>query len=250
MNDDQDTNINDKAQSGGHNSISEEKVIDQIKLRLEGNKWSFTNDLVSFLNSDLEAVNGILQNNLALLQDITVINAFWKELKLFPDISALKKVTFVNCSMNKLTSLELPNVALVSCYANHIANLKLPNAIKVDCSSNHLETLVLPVAEDIKCFPNNLTVLDFPKAKKVVCYKNKIISLNLPNATTVDCNHNELISINLPKAVEVNCNNNHLTSINLPSANFVSCYSNKKLNEKEIEVPENCSIYHDMHKES
>ena len=96
-----------------------------------------------------------------------------------PDSPQWKKVEFLYCHDNRLTSLpDLPKVEILYCYDNQLTNLPdLPNVEYLYCYNNKLTSLPdLPNVEGLECDNNRLTCLpDSPNVKYLNCINNRLI---------------------------------------------------------------------------
>ena len=121
--------------------------------------------------------------------DTTEINISNKGLTYLPDLSRFKKLTFLNCSRNKLTQLPHLNKTLknLHCHTNKLTELPpLNNELKIlDCSHNRLT--------ELPQLNNNLTHL--------FCYDNQLTwlpPLN-NNLTHLSCSDNYFYNENIKK---------------------------------------------------
>ena len=123
------------------------------------------------------------------------------------DFAAL---TFLSCSENQLTSLDVSqNTALIdlTCASNNLTSLDISNNIALT---------------SLYCDNNQLTSLDVSANTalgSLLCYDNQLTSLDVSANTaliTLHCDMNQLNSLNLSGASNlewVACRNNHLTSL-------------------------------------
>ena len=118
------------------------------------------------------------------------------------DLSHNPKLTYVNCSFNRLTSLNLENLASLSelsCSYNQLTELNLdgkPALSMLDCSDNRLTQLDLrpcPELESLMCRGNQLTSLDVSgmlKLHQLHCTNNRMTWLDVtrnPRLTDLEC---------------------------------------------------------------
>ncbi|MBR4848419.1 MAG: hypothetical protein IKV07_03570, partial [Bacteroidaceae bacterium] len=160
------------------------------------------------------------------------------------DLANNTRLTNVNVSNNKLTSLVLPaSVVSVDASANNLTTLDVSaakelTALKV--AGNKLASLNVVQNKDITsldCDNNELASLDVTKLLSLTtlsCGDNNITILNVANntlLTDIDCHGNSLTSLDLTKNIALNrlcCSENSLTILNLGSANFknINCADN------------------------
>ena len=117
-----------------------------------------------------------------------------------------KDITYLSCSNNQLTSINVQG---------------LNNLSSFDCNSNQLTSLNVQGLNDLFYFN---------------CNSNQLTSINvqgLNNLSYFNCNSNQLTSINVQGLNDLsyfNCSNNQLTSINVQGLNDLSyfdCNSNQ-----------------------
>jgi len=160
-----------------------------------------------------------------------------KKITLFPYDNLHSRLTYINCSNNKLT--ELPNT--------------LPNNLEyLNCNNNKLTELpnILPVnLIELHCYNNNLTSLPdiLPNnLRKLYCYNNKLTSLPdiIPNNIKyLYCNDNNLTSLpKLPNNMEclIVQNNDNLSILpeHLPmKLQHLSCSINQISEEDIKKIP-------------
>ena len=142
-------------------------------------------------------------------------------------IEAFTALTFLDCSENQLTSLDVStNTALevLYCYDNQLTSLGV--------STNTALT-------DLSCSGNNLTSLDVSTntaLTELYCSLNQLTSLDVTTNTALellDCPFNELTSLDVSSnnALEgLYCNTNELTSLDVSSNTALIslyCYTNE-----------------------
>ena len=150
-------------------------------------------------------------------------------------IKYLKYVKDLNCSYQKLTTLNLePNsrVEKLNCSGNQLTDLWLysrgGSLRYLDCGGNKLTALDLsksPELTELYCSGNKLTALDLSankKLQKIVAGSNKLTALdtrNLPELTYLDLQANfDLKSIDVSKSTKLeflNVAQGKLTSLNV-----------------------------------
>ena len=129
-----------------------------------------------------------------------------------PEIKHFTSLTYLDCSMNKLTSLDLSqNTALTGlmCYGNQLTSLNVSNCTALD---------------DLTCPGNQLTSLDLSQntaLTSLMCDGNQLTSLNVSNNPALRylyCINNQLTSLyvgSCPDLVELFCDDNQLTSLDV-----------------------------------
>ena len=130
----------------------------------------------------------------------------------FDGIQYFQYLTYLNCSDNQLTSLDVSkNTALteLSCWGNQLTSL--------DVSKNTVLT-------NLQCDENELTGLDVSKntaLTKLTCYGNKLTSLDLSNNTALiylSCSSNKLTNLDVSNntaLTKLSCYSNHLTNLDV-----------------------------------
>ena len=136
-------------------------------------------------------------------------------------------LTYLNCSYNKLTSLDVSkNTALtyLDCYRSQLTTL--------DVSKNTALT-------ELECSWNQLTSLDVSNntaLAKLFCYGNQLTSLDVSKNTALtklDCGSNQLTSLDVSKntaLTKLKCDGNQLTSLNVSqntALEVLYCYQNQ-----------------------
>lgn len=130
-----------------------------------------------------------------------------------------------------LTEDEISLVSLLSISSKEIANLKgiehFTALTSLDCSSNKLTTL--DVSNNVElielfCENNQLTTLDVSKNTKLTslhCFCNQLATLNVANCTaltSLHCSNNKLTTLNLSDNVgltELSCEKNQLSTLDV-----------------------------------
>ena len=129
-----------------------------------------------------------------------------------PEIKHFTSLTYLDCSMNKLTSLDLSqNTALTGlmCHGNQLTSLNVSNCTALD---------------DLTCPGNQFTSLDLSQNTALtglMCDGNQLTSLNVSNNPALRylyCTNNQLTSLyvgSCPDLVELFCDDNQLTSLDV-----------------------------------
>ena len=120
------------------------------------------------------------------IKDVTSIAVYEKNISTLKGIEYFTSLTFLNCSSNQLTSLDVSkNTALttLSCSSNQLTTLDVSNNTALtwlDCYSNRLT--ILDVSKNtaltwLDCYSNQLSSLDVsqnPSLRTLQCYRNHI----------------------------------------------------------------------------
>lgn len=183
------------------------------------------------------------------------------------DLSKNRHLTSVNCTRNSLRSLSVAGckeLRTLDCSYNSLSSLDLSSVMaleSVDCSNNSLATLNVggcSALRTLDCSYNKLTTLDLSKTTGIVtvnCKRNSLTSLILADCTTLaslDCSYNSLTSLDVSDCwcLVLNCTDNpSLIEINVK--NQIQIIDNiKKDNNTEV-VSKYCvgDIYYRVGKE-
>ena len=157
-------------------------------------------------------------------------------------------VTFLQCSNNQLTSLDVSKATaleFLDCFLNQLTSLNVSGctALRVlTCYDNQLTSLNVSkntALEFLYCFRNQLTNLNVSGCtalRKLTCYDNQLTSLNVSGCTALGwllCSDNQLTSLDLSQNAaleELYCGNNQLTSLDVSqntSLRQLYCYDNQ-----------------------
>lgn len=149
------------------------------------------------------------------------------------NVSKNFKLEELNCSNNKLTSMNLGilpglNLEEVDCSNNNITNIvmwSVGELVKFDCSNNALMSLDVSQCsklQQLNCAGNQLMELDVSSQTQLTeldCHNNKLTELNVEqngSLTSLICNDNQLKSLDLNKnnsLRDLNCANNQLACL-------------------------------------
>jgi hypothetical protein len=201
-------------------------------------------------------------------QAVTVLNVgaffsvYYSPIKDLTGIQAFTNLTDLNCSSNKLTSLDLSkntalvilncsynslinldlrsNISLVhlKCYTNQLNSIDISKNVNLqtlDCSNNQLKTLYInknTVLTNLLCLNNKLTVLDLsqnPDLTYLWCNQNQIQTLDVSNNVPLiffECQNNQLTTLDVRKNLalaHLACDSNYLGELNVrKNINLVS----------------------------
>lgn len=157
---------------------------------------------VSQFNTDND---GILSED--ELANVTEIRIPSKKINDLTGIECFEDLTYLSCSNNNLTSLDLSKntkLETLSCYSNQLTSLDLSKNTELetlDCGSNQLTSLDLSnnqLLKNLYCYKNQLTSLDLSNIQvleKLYCYNNELTSISLHNYTNLnhlECFQNHL----------------------------------------------------------
>ena len=138
---------------------------------------------------DIGAIDGkVLTSNVS---GITSLDISANNISNLTGIQDFVSLTFLECSRNKLSSLDLTNntsLTLLNCWGNNITNLDLTRNTKLTYLS---------------CFQNKLTSLDLSKntlLSQLFCSWNELTSLNLKNG-----NNRDLFALNAFNNPNLSC---------------------------------------------
>ncbi|MHC0441802.1 DUF7619 domain-containing protein [Flavobacterium sp. 3-210] len=149
-------------------------------------------------------------------------------------IQGFSNLMFLECSDNKITTLDLRSLSklkIISCDRNNLVNLnvqQLPKLQTISCWTNKLTELNLnglSGLQNLQCGENMITSLDLnqcPDLLDLGIYMNKISNLDLSSFSKLEnlfCGYNELVNLDLSSSINMktlHCNNNKLTSLKLP----------------------------------
>jgi Leucine-rich repeat (LRR) protein len=216
---------------------------------------NFENKLIA-LGIDSGTADGqVLTANINTLTRLNVSNSAIISLAGIQDFIAL---THLDCSQNKVSSLDIANntvLSSLSCYSNKLTNLVLDTNTSLKtlyCDTNQLTSLAISkntLLTDLDCGYNQLTSLNLTAntaLKSISCGGNSLTNLNLITNTALsslncasnlitqlnlntntalrnlNCSVNKLNQLNLAvntALVQLDCNTNLLTSLNIKNGN-------------------------------
>ncbi len=183
------------------------------------------------------------------VKELPRINGVWSEYTLTSQTVIIRgDVTYLTCSNNQLTSLDLSGcsaLTMLNCQLNQLTSLNLSNCTaltELNCNDNQLTSLNVSgctALTELNCKDNRLTSLDVSGCNALTtleCWNNKLTSLNVSGCTALtklDCQLNQLTSLNLSGCTalaQLKCDNNQLTRLNLSGCTALTslyCYDNK-----------------------
>jgi len=162
--------------------------------------------------------DGIANNDSVLTANISGVTILWVDYKNITDLTGIEDfaaLTYLNCSNNQLTSLDVSNntaLTNLDCSYNQLTSLDVSNntaLTRLRCSNNQLVSLNLGNVDlvDLFCQYNSLTSLDLSQNTKlyyVWCHYNQFTTLDVSNCTSLS---------------EFSCSDNQLTSLDIRNGN-------------------------------
>ncbi len=188
------------------------------------------------LNGDFTIIDtnqdGEIQNSEA--ENILELNVSHKRIDSLIGIEAFVNLTTLNCSRNKLTSLNtstLTHLKEIDVSRNKITALNIANNLQLEiltCNNNKLTSLNVDTNTNLKiltCNNNKLTSLNVDtniNLNILSCYTNSISTLHLNNNTLLSelyCNSNNISTLDVndnTSLVKLTCsNNNDISTLNV-----------------------------------
>ena len=163
-------------------------------------------------------------------------------------IEYFESLTYLTCSYNRLTSLDISkNTALtyLTCSYNQLTSLDISkNTALTDFSCDDNQLTALDVSKNtaltsLYCSDNQLTSLDFSQNTALgtlSCYNNQLTSLDISKNTALtdfSCDDNQLTALDVSKNTALTslyCSDNQLTSLDFSqntALGTLSCYNNQ-----------------------
>ena len=214
-----------KLQELGHISNAENITLQEMQ-----NMATITVLLVSGTSSNPGALTSL--QGIEYFESLTYLTCSYNRLTSL-DISKNTALTYLTCSYNQLTSLDISkNTALTdfSCDDNQLTALDVSKNTALTslyCSDNQLTSLDFSqntALGTLSCYNNQLTSLDISKNTaliKLSCYNNQLTSLDVSDCTalrTLWCYSNQLTSLDVSKNTALStlqCYSNQLTSLDI-----------------------------------
>ncbi|MEO6174658.1 MAG: T9SS type A sorting domain-containing protein [Flavobacterium circumlabens] len=216
---------------------------------------NFEKKLIS-LGIDFGAPDGKVKTS--RIENVTTLDVSWSSIADLTGIQDFKSLTYLNCYVNSITSLNLShNTKLEELYAPStlLTSLNVSNNTSLTtltCSNGKLTTVDISALTALKkldirnnaltaldvsgntqlvnlyCGNNQLTALDLSantSLKELIVDSNKLTVLNVsknPELTLIDAKNNQLTTFDVStnsKLVKLGLSNNLLTSLNLKNSN-------------------------------
>lgn len=189
--------------------------------------------------------DGEIQESEALA--ITSLSMVWEDITDLTGIESFTNITYLNVSVNKLTSLDLSENLLLQelrCSSNLLTSLSLPlhTALqKLYCRGNELTSLDISnntMLSYLECKDNMLTTLDISQntlLQTLDVENNMLTTLNTSqNFALFDlkCSYNNITTLDFSQNIAlggVQCSNNMLTALDFsqnPQFTGVNCKNN------------------------
>ena len=196
-------------------------------------------------NFDTDGDGVLSAEEIAAVTEIDVHN---KGISDLTGIEYFENLEYLDCSLNKLTTLDLNNnTALIelNCYYNQLTSLDVSSntaLIVLYCELNQLTSLDVSSNTALLylyCFSNQLTSLDISSNTALIgleCDENQLTSLDVSNNTALEwlkCYDNQLTSLDVSNNTNLGylyCGKNQLTSLDVSSNTTLtrlSCSDNK-----------------------
>ena len=155
------------------------------------------------------------------------------DIKEMPEIRYFTDLTYLNCSYNQLTALDVSNntaLRTLWCYGNQLTTLDVSNNTALTtlwCYSNQLTTLDVSnntALTELYCYYNQLTTLDVSNntaLTTLTCWDNQLTALDVSNntaLTTLTCWDNQLTALDVSNNTALtflNCDDNQLTTLDV-----------------------------------
>ena len=200
----------------------------------------------SWLLSQSYGSDGVLTEE--EIAGVNKINVYRESIQSLKGIEYFTALTYLNCSFNPLTSLDVSkNTALtyLNCNGNQLTLLDVSKntaLTELYCTGNQLTSLDVSkntALTSLNCYLNLLTSIDVSKNTALTylsCSYNQLTSLDLSKNTALtrlDCYSNQLTSLDLSKntsLTELFCDGNQLTSLDVSKNTALTrldCYSNQ-----------------------
>ena len=233
------------ANDGSGVEASCEVTVEDEKIKIDATNFPDANFRNYLLEQDY-GEDGVISGDET--NSITYIDVFAININNLKGIEYFTALTYLDCSCNQLTSLDLSrNTALETlwCEDNRLTSLDVSRntaLVSLDCSSNQLTSLDLSrntTLEALYCGYNQLASLDLSKNMALVsldCSSNQLISLDLSKNTALEtlyCKYNQLTSLDLSRNTALEtlyCEYNQLASLDLSkntALETLSCEDNR-----------------------
>jgi Leucine-rich repeat (LRR) protein len=227
------------AQTAGRYNLGDIAVINDI-IENNGLKWTKA-ELAdgSFVPMDWEGVKWSDDDTNMHIVNLNIQSHFSLDdqeegtLSGMLNVSALSYLQYLDCSINKLTSINISGLTRLHslrCNDNQLTFINLSGCINLqtlNCSDNNLSSLEvseLTSLRELHCGWNSLTFLDvsgLTNLYTLICSENSLSMLNVSGCTrlqSISCRDNSLTALDVLECTnlaELNCDNNNLTALNL-----------------------------------
>ena len=214
---------------------------------------------------DLDIDSDGIINQQVLTADVSVVTSLdvnSKEISDLTGIADFSSLTFLDCTNNQLTNLNVnqnKNLTQLICFFNNITFLQVRGATSLEllkCDNNNLQSLDVSQNSSLTllhCNANALTDLYTNGATNLIdleCIGNNLIIVDLSsnqNLTNFRCSDNLLLNLNLEnnnKLEKLYCDRNLLGSIDIsynPSLVELECWGNQL---DILDISSNTSLVH------
>lgn len=233
--------ITDAEQLSMKKSVSaERRVVRNIVNTMVPLEVSGSNSYIEFADANFKAYcvlnfdkDGDGEISFAEAPDITYIHAPSLNIASLGGIEHFANLTYLDCSDNQLSSLDLSNctqLATLNCSDNKLTSLDIScnkQLASLDCFSNRLSSLDISCNTQLTslyCYNNQLSSLDISNCTQLTtlkCFNNQLTSLDLScntQLTGLGCDNNRLSSLDLSNNTQLTslgCSDNQLTSLDL-----------------------------------
>ncbi|MBR1719463.1 MAG: leucine-rich repeat domain-containing protein [Phocaeicola sp.] len=199
------------------------------------------------LGDGTSAING-WTNREKILQVKSIVVSGKDDPTVCDEIGFFRNLETLNCSNNKITSLDVsnnPKLTSLSCSNNQLSSLDVSNNLALTdlyCHYNQLTSLDVTnntALHRLDCYGNKLTSLDVSNntaLTRLDCSSNQLTSLDVTNNTALfylDCDYNRLTSLDITNNTALHnfyCNYNQLTTLDISNNSellFLGCDNNQ-----------------------
>ncbi|MDR2148770.1 MAG: hypothetical protein LBE91_20205, partial [Tannerella sp.] len=177
--------------------------------------------------------NGDNEISLCEAEAVTTLDVSNKNIASMPEIKYFSNLTWLSCSDNQLTALDISqNIKMQDfyCYNNDLSVLDVSQNAdlrNLNCSNNDLTVLDVSNNSNLAtlyCSFNQLTTLDASQKSNLQyleCWNNELITLEVSNDVNLQglyCHNNHLSTLDVSQninLIDLNCSNNQLTELNV-----------------------------------
>jgi len=172
-------------------------------------------------NLTMSSINTTISDQKTALAGIDSLCASSLDIKSLSGIEYLTGLTYLDCSRNRLTELDISD------------NIELKY---LDCQDNNLTTLIMPddtLLTELYCYYNSLTKLDVSKNTGLTslhCFSNNLTELDVSNNKGLIyfvCDNNRMKELNVSNnkgLIYLCCNNNRLLKLNFSDVSATTDY--------------------------
>ena len=204
------------------------------------------------------------------ISNISFLDVSSREISSLQGIEFFTSLTYLDCSGNHLTSLDMskqPALKYLDCYNNQLTSLDVSTNTALQslkCFHNPLKSLDVSkntALEGLSCYGNSLTSLDVSKNTALlglVCCWNQLTSLDVSKNTALtelDCDNNQLTSLDVSNNIELtslDCHCNQLSSLDVSNNTTLTslCCARNQIKGAEMDkLVNSLRIDHNEYKE-